>query len=194
MRPTMPRFHLLTVIPLFLSLSAQAQSEWTQSVLVDFSIRCSKPPRTTAVGALPAITFVDQIYLRFADGELTRLRYSTSINEPHNWYNSEAPVQYTDQRKGGKSIVDAKMSYRHYNGENETTVELALDARAEQSDLSLLLTDMVTLGKWEIQRRGLGATLRETTSTIADGKLREASADVWSSCRLMTASGAPISR
>lgn len=193
MRLTMHRFCLLALAPVMLSMSAYAQSEWTQSKHVDFSIRCSKSPHTTAIGTLSA-TYIDQIYLRFADGELTRLRYSTPIEAPHVWENSEEAVRYIDQREGGKSIIDAKLSYRHHNGENQTRVQLSLDATAVQSEWLSLVPDMITLGKWEINRRDLEVTLHETTSTITDGKLLNASADVWRSCRLMTASGAPISR
>jgi hypothetical protein len=172
----------------------QPTTNWQVEPEPDFSVRCSKPPRTVQFGGLPAQHFVEQIQLQLSAGRLSRLRYSTSVEAPHHWYNSENAVLYVDKKAGGKSTIETQRRYRHLNGANLTAIVMTLDASAAQSDLDLLVTDFITFGKWELQRKDMMVSLKETTSILKDGKLQDASADYWTACRLMTVNGNEIMR
>lgn len=172
---------------------AQQTTDWQTELEPDFSVRCSKPPRTVQLSTLTG-QFVEQIYLQLSAGRLSRLRYSTSVDAPHHWYNSEAPVVYIDKKSGGKSKIDVQRQYRRLNGKNLTSITMTLDASAAQSGLDLLMTDFVTLGSWKLQRDETKVTLKESTSIIEDGKLGNASAEYWSACRLLSADGSEIMR
>lgn len=175
------------------SVCAQQTTEWPLESATDFSLRCSKAARSVQIGGLTG-RFIDQIYLHLSSGRLSRLRYSTSDDAPRQWYNSEQQVTYVDQRAGGRSQIEAQRRFRRLGGESYTSILIELDASKAQSDLDLLITDFVTLGKWEIQRKGLGVALKETTSILKDGKLQDASSDYWTSCRLMSPDGADTMR
>lgn len=175
------------------SVCAQQTTEWQLESTADFSLRCSKAARSVQIGGLTG-RLVDQIYLQLSSGRLSRLRYSTAVDAPHHWNNSEQQVTYADQRAGGKSLIEAQRRYRRLGGENYTSILIELDASKSQSDIDLLVTDFVTLGKWEIQRKGLEVSLKETTSILKSGKLQGASSDYWTSCRLMSPDGADAMR
>lgn len=189
---------LKKLIPLSLATApfmvcAQPTTEWQLEPQADFSLRCSKPARSIQAAGLTS-RLVDQIYLRLSSGKLSRLRYSTSVDAPHHWNSSEQPVTYVDRSVGGKSVIEAQRKYRRLTGDNYTALQIELDASKAQSDLDLLVTDFVTLGKWEIQRKGLEVSLKETTTVLKSGRLQDASSDHWASCRLMSPDGADAMR
>lgn len=170
---------------------AAAQSEksgWSIDPEFEFSIRCSKPPHRVAFSGLSG-TIVNQIYMRVGDGQLSRLQYSTSLDSPHDWQNSETPVVYRNSTSNGKSKIESKRIFRKSDSDSISRIEVSLDASAVQDKLALLLSDFVTYGKWSIFKNSGTLTLEENTSIFEDGKLSQSSSTYWTRCRLMNKDG-----
>ena len=174
--------------------TAEAQSEqfkWSVDPAFEFSIRCSAPPHRVEFGGLSG-TFIKQIYLKVADGQLSLLRYSTSVGIPHRWINSESPVVYRSPKNHGKSKIESKRTFRKVDNDTISRIEVSLDASAAQDSLDLYISDFVTYGKWSIFKQPGMLTFNESTSLFVDGKLSQSSSTSWDACHLMTKDGEDV--
>lgn len=166
-------------------------SGWAIDPEFEFSIRCSKPPHPVEFAGLSGV-IVNQIYIRVGDGQLSRLQYSTPLDSPHYWQNSETPVVYRNLTHEGKSKVESKRKFRKSDSESISRIEVSLDASAAQSGLELLLTDFVTYGSWTILKTSGTLTLEENTSIMENGKLTKSLSTYWTRCQLMSKDGAGV--
>lgn len=167
---------------------APKQRDWNVESPFEFSIRCSKPARRVEFGGFSNM-FVEQIYLRFKYGQLSRLSYSTTQDAPHKWMNSESPVTYTSTTEQGKSKIQSERGHRKIGTETISNITVTLDASDAGDMLERLLSDFVTHGAWEIVKKAGSLTLSEKTSTLTNGKLTQSAASYWVDCNLMTADG-----
>lgn len=173
-------------------VAAQAvQTDWSVDPAFEFSLRCSKAPRRVEFAGLSG-TLVNQIYLKLAGDQLTRLAYSTAIDTPHDWMNSESPVVYSRSNKVGNSKIQSERRYRKSGSDTISNIVVTLDASAAQDMLSILMSDFVTYGKWSIFKKSGTLTLEENTSTFVNGTLSQSASTYWTACKLMTADGTDI--
>lgn len=167
------------------------ESEWSIDPAFEFSIRCSQAPHRIEFSGLTG-TFINQLYLKVENSQLSRLEYSTPTDSPHHWMKPEAPVVYRTAMNHGRSKVESKRVFRKSGSETISRIDVSLDASAAQDKLDLVASDFVTYGKWSIFKKPGTLTLQESTSIFVDGKLSQSSSTSWNNCRLMTKDGEDV--
>lgn len=167
--------------------SSENASGWEELQYPYFSIRCSQGPFKRSFAGTQSL-WNEFIYLKWDGIELTRLRYSTNIEEPHHWYDDEAGLTLKDSDHGGESSITVSA---HTNSElSALRISVDLDA-TQESALMRFHTGFFTHGSWSIKKTGTGAlTLSESTAIMNKKKLSSANSELWHECRLMDEFGA----